>query len=256
MRTDFLTPIKLEEMEKVKLMNRIDRKYFFHTDYLQELLNSIQEYYFILKINNQSEMLYTTTYYDTENNNMFTAHHNGKLNRYKIRRRNYVSSGLSFLEIKFKTNKGRTKKKRIPAKYEDAIFTSKEDRFLYENSPYHSSDLHISLVNKFTRITLVNKNFDERCTIDIGLEFKSVDKEVSLDNLVIVEIKSSGNSSFSPLAKQLRELRIKSTGFSKYCAGRTITDTDLKRNSFKEKIRNIEKLLHTNNNLYNIKKIS
>jgi len=255
MRTDFLTPIKLEEMEKVKLMNRIDRKYFFHIDHLQELLNSIKEDYFILKINNQSEMLYTTTYYDTEENNMFTAHHNGKLNRYKIRRRSYVSSGISFLEVKFKTNKGRTKKKRIPAEYENTIFTTQEDSFLNKCSPYHSSDLQISLMNKFTRITLVNKNFDERCTIDINLEFKFSNKEISLDDLVIVEIKSDGNSSISPLAKALRELRIKSTGFSKYCIGRTITDADLKRNSFKEKTRNIEKLLHSNTKLYNNRKI-
>ena len=123
MITDFFDPIQLEEMEKVKLMNRTDRKYWFHFDFLPELLQTIKHDYYILNIDGKNQLPYTTTYYDTTKNKMYASHHNGKLNRFKIRRRSYVASRISFLEIKFKSNKGRTIKKRIPADFNNLKFT-------------------------------------------------------------------------------------------------------------------------------------
>lgn len=250
MGTDFFNPIQLEEMGQVKLMNRTDTKYWFHFERLQEILEEIKNDYYVLKINGESELNYATTYYDTENNNMFSEHHNGKLNRYKVRRRSYVSSGISFLEVKFKSNKGRTIKKRIPTEFGTTLFTNQENDFLNRHIPFDPNQLTPSLINNFSRLTLVNKNFKERCTIDLNLKFEIEHKRIALKNLVIVEIKSDGKSSNSPLALALREQRIKTSGFSKYCVGRTVTDAALKRNAFKGKIRSIEKTIQSNNNLY------
>ena len=105
--------IGLEEMDKVCLMNRIDTKFWFHRRSLAEMFHSIQPNYFILSINGITELPYLTEYFDTLSDSMYIAHHNGKLNRYKIRRRSYVSSGISFLEVKFSNNKGRTIKRRV-----------------------------------------------------------------------------------------------------------------------------------------------
>jgi hypothetical protein len=243
-------PIRLDEMDRVKLMNRTDTKYWFHTSQLQNLLHGIQENYFMLNINGEMALPYSTVYYDTKQNKMFAAHHNGKLNRYKIRRRSYVSSGISFLEVKFKNNKGRTIKKRIPSDFNHNNFTIQEREFLNTLTPFSVNELHSSLVNNFSRITLVNKNFRERCTIDFNLQFETSEKHIWLDNLVIVEIKSEGSPSNSPLARALRDQRIKTSGFSKYCVGRTVTDARLKRNAFKHKIRSIEKIIQSGNNLY------
>ena len=113
MKTDFFDPIRLDEMNEVKLMNRVDRKYWFHLDRLENLLHSIKNDYFILNIDGQSILPYATSYFDTTQNNMYTSHVNGKLNRYKVRRRTYVSTGISFLEVKFKSNKGKTIKNLI-----------------------------------------------------------------------------------------------------------------------------------------------
>lgn len=129
MKTKFLDTIQLEEMEQVKLMNRTDTKYWFHFKHLQELLQEIKNDYFVLEINQKSELPYSTTYYDTLNNSMFLEHHNGKLNRYKVRRRSYVSSEICFLEMKFKNNKGRTIKKRISSGFGNIMFTEKENEF-------------------------------------------------------------------------------------------------------------------------------
>lgn len=242
-------PISLGEMEKVKLMNRTDTKYWFHADNLQDLLESIQDRYYVLSMHNEIALPYSTIYFDTNTNGMYTAHHNGKLNRYKIRRRSYVLSGIGFLEVKFKNNKGRTIKKRIPTDIEKIDFTEKENAFIQDITPFITSNLSPSLTNSFSRITLVNKNFNERCTIDFNLTFKFGQNQIILHNLIIAEIKTEGSPSASPLARALRDQRIKTSGFSKYCIGKALTDTSVKRNAFKSKIRMIEKAINTNYDL-------
>ncbi len=215
MKTDLFEPIQLEEMEQVKLMNRTDRKYWLHASKLERILQSIENDYFILAINGESSLLYTSTYFDTAKNSMYIAHHNGKLNRFKIRKRSYVSSGISFLEVKFKSNKGRTIKKRIPSEFGSSQFTTLENEFIRKHTPFNQLDLEAVLVNEFTRLTLVNKNFKERCTIDLDLNFNSSGQKLQLENMVIVEIKADGNSGISPLATALRDERIKTSGMSK-----------------------------------------
>jgi len=238
-------PISLEEMDKVKLMNRTDTKYWFHTDHLQYLLENVQDSYYILTMFHEVALPYSTIYYDTHTNGMYTAHHNGKLNRYKIRRRNYVLSGISFLELKFKNNKGRTIKKRIRTDFGKDMFNETESAFIQDITPITTEDLRPSLTNNFSRITLVNKNFKERCTIDFNLNFKNGPKQTELNNLVVAEIKADGSSSASPLARAMRNQRIKISGFSKYCIGKAMTDSSVKRNAFKHKMRMIEKTIKT-----------
>ncbi|MDA3817143.1 MAG: polyphosphate polymerase domain-containing protein [Prolixibacteraceae bacterium] len=248
---DFFKPISLSEMDKVRLMNRTDTKFWFHASHLYPLLELVQDSYYILQMHDEVALPYSTVYYDTDSNGMYTAHHNGKLNRYKIRRRSYVSSGISFLEVKFKNNKGRTIKKRIPADFDFKHFNDEENKFIQGIAPFTVEDLSPSLINDFKRITLVNRNFKERCTIDFNLGFKNENKEIKLNNLVIVEIKADGSPSASPLARALRDQRIKKSGFSKYCVGRTVLDTNVKRNAFKQKVRMIEKVINTEECLYN-----
>jgi len=253
MNTKLFAPIKLNEMDQVKLMNRIDQKFWFHEANLLPILQSVSEDYFILDIEGQSEFPYTSTYYDTPDKRMYTLHHNGKLNRYKIRRRSYISSGLSFLEIKYKNNKGLTDKKRLPAKFNAGPFTPEEREFIQDLTPYCSEHLTPSLSNKFVRLTLVNRNFRERCTIDRHLEFKKNGAWFQLQNLTIIEIKTEGRQMPSPLKLALNEERIRASGFSKYCMGMAFTNRNLKRNRFKKKIRSIEKTIQTNMDLYQTK---
>ena len=240
--TDYFDKIVLHDMEKVKLMNRMDTKYWFEHDNLQPILDSISSQYFMLYIQGESQMTYATTYFDTKSNSLYGAHHNGKLNRYKIRKRIYLNSGIAFLEIKFKNNKGKTRKSRIPTAVNNMRLSSEDMKFIQSKSPYNANELNTALINEFTRITLVNKNFQERCTIDTNISYLHKNKKFELKNLVIVEIKSDGKPSQSPLVIALRDHRLKASGFSKYCVGRTITDNSLKSNSFKKKIRMIKKV--------------
>ena len=230
-------------MTQVKLMNRTDTKYCLTMHQLDEVFERINDQYFQLFIDGENELPYTTTYYDFPDNKLYTTHHNGKQNRYKIRKRSYAISGIQFLEVKFKNNKGRTIKSRLQTTNPSLRFNKEESAFLAKTIPFEHTELGVSLFNSFNRITLVNKNFKERCTIDFNLNFESHEAHKYMDKLVIIEIKADGYNYHSPLARMLRDLHIKKMGFSKYCIGKMYTDQNVKKNAFKEKLRSIDKLL-------------
>ena len=236
--------ISLSEMDQVKLMNRTDRKYWFNENLLADVLNEVKDNYYILEVEGKRDLPYATTYYDTHEDHMYSEHHRGKLNRFKIRRRNYTSTNTSFLEIKFKSNKGRTMKQRISSPYTLDKFEEKEGDFINTHTPYTIDELSPVLINGFKRLMLVSKKMNERCTIDQEISFVSKGNKLQLKHLVIVEVKTEGNSA-SPIISVLNKKRIKASGFSKYCMGRSITDSNLKTNTFKIKHRQIEKQINT-----------
>src|SRR5512145_2468423 len=90
------TPISLEEMDAVALMNRTDVKFIFPSAQLPVVLEKAPELYKILEINSLRKFAYTTTYLDTEDFRFFRHHISGKLNRYKVRYRVYETTGTSF----------------------------------------------------------------------------------------------------------------------------------------------------------------
>jgi len=234
--SDF-NPVSLEEIEEVKLMNRIDRKYWFHISKLNEILEFTLAEYDILEINGQRLMEYQTTYFDTSGNTMYLKHHNRKLNRHKVRKRKYVSTGSNFLEIKLKTNKKRTIKKRIETSFAISAFKSDETVFIKNNSRFNGAELQPSLNNSFRRLTLIHKNKLDRCTIDISLQFWNTNGKVKFDNLVIFELKRGRSLKSSPIVSMLRRQKIRQRGLSKYCTGRSMLEPELKQNAFKPRLR-------------------
>ncbi len=247
MHIPFENIIQLNEMDQVKLMNRIDTKFWFHIEKLPEIFEMVKDDYYILEIKEQRKLTYSTVYFDTPEDSMYVAHHNGKLNRYKVRLRTYVDSGINFLEVKKKNNKGRTIKSRIESDDNPLLFQESHKEFVNLNCPYDCDDLSPVLRNIFQRITLVNTNLNERCTIDLNLKFETEAEFLALNNLAIVEIKSDGFRSNSPLKKALHRAGVKKSGFSKYCIGRVLTNPLLKGNSFKPRIREIEKTVFFEN---------
>lgn len=235
--------ISLEEMGKVSLMNRIDTKYFTTLDKIDELLKAAAPHYLIQQIDGQTMMPYFTRYYDTEDATMFYQHQRGKKTRQKVRIRKYESSDLPpFIEVKSKNNKGRTRKKRISM--DNGAELSPYSDFLETYSDYDPSALIPQIDNHFYRITLVNKEFSERVTIDLGLEFTNLTtgRKVKLNKLGIIECKRDGRAAVSILRDILKDLRIKPNGFSKYCIGMAVTNDGLRQNRLKNKIRMIGRI--------------
>ncbi|MBN2263986.1 MAG: polyphosphate polymerase domain-containing protein [Prolixibacteraceae bacterium] len=237
-------PIKLNQMDRVALMRRTDTKFVFNIEYLPQLLERALSNYFMVEIKDEREQLYETTYFDTNEYSMYNLHHNGKLNRQKVRLRKYIYSKQGFLEIKHKNNKGETIKKRVQH-YNESISNNNETENLIEQyTPYNTDLLTPTLDNKFIRLTLVNKDYSERITIDYKLQF--YDRKHNLntqnDNICIAEIKKERENRTSPFIAYLKELGINSMGFSKYCMGMALLNPDVKNNRFKERIRSISKI--------------
>lgn len=244
-RANKLPPISLEEMSGIKLMNRTDTKYVATISQLLMFLQAVEGKYYIQEIDGVRLASYHTTYFDTEDNEMYVMHHNGKLVREKIRVRTYEDSQITFLEVKNKNNHKRTKKKRIEVQAVDSLSAESERvvPFLEKCAWYALDELRPVIENRFNRITLVNFGKTERLTIDFNLRFHNflTDDERKLEHVTIIELKRDGNV-FSPSLDIFRKLRIKRSGFSKYCMGCALTNKNLKRNNFKERLRLIQKL--------------
>ncbi len=238
-----LETITLEEMSGIRLMNRIDTKFLVNVNDLPSLLDMAKADYFVQKIGDLRKAYYRTLYYDTPDARMYVVHQNGKLNRQKIRVREYVESNLMFLEVKSKNNKGRTSKKRISISDENVLQNQEAISFLDEKSVFKMNEIDFRLRNNFFRITLVNKEKSERLTIDFNINFENCVTGVknTIPHLCIVEVKQDGNA-HSHFKDYLASLRIKKRSISKYCLGMVLTDPSLKCNRFKEKVRYIQKL--------------
>ncbi len=91
--------IGLDEMDAVKLMDRVDTKYAFSVAELNDLLPELIPEYQILEIDGVRLPTYKSWYYDDEKFTFYADHQRGKDSRFKVRIRNYVESKLFFLGI-------------------------------------------------------------------------------------------------------------------------------------------------------------
>ena len=107
----------------------------------------------------------------------------------------------------------------------------------------HSSVAFLEIKNKNNRKT-------ERLTIDTNLRFHNLKSGgvCAVEGLVIIEHKRDGNV-FSPISAMLNQLRIFPAKFSKYCMGMALTDSSLKSNRFKPRLRMVRKICNVNNKI-------
>ena len=241
--------ITLDEMRSVKLMNRIDTKYVLSEEEVLRLLQRATEAgYRVQILDGVRACRYLTLYYDTPSREMFIVHHNRKLTRQKLRTRTYLESGTTFFEIKNKSNRGRTKKRRTEIKAEELMCfaqNAEARELLANNSRYTTDELQPALITSFSRITLVNPTLSERSTIDLELSYEDArtGRKSSIERMAIVEIKQDGNTA-STMKLMLRDMHIAPLKVSKYCLGTTLTVDGIKHNRFKAKIQQINKRLN------------
>jgi hypothetical protein len=231
-------PISLDQMDQVALMKRKDTKFIIHAKQLTLILQMVQSQYSILEIDGNRLMTYISYYYDTKEHKFYLDHHNKILRRTKVRIRNYVESGLFFLEIKQKDAKGNTLKNRIPRAANENILSSKSEQFI-KQIINQNLGLVKTLRNSFKRITLVNTALKERVTIDLNLDYNG---KILNPDLMIVELKQEKFNRQSPIVKALRKESIYPYSISKYCIGLASIYPKLKQNHFKQKISTITKL--------------
>lgn len=229
--------ISLNELnERAPLLNREDSKYIFHVSQLPHILQQCVQTYGLLNIDNTRIFNYRNWYYDTAGLLFYQQHHSGKANRCKIRKRVYADSGLHMMEIKFKTNKGKTKKYRHTAGNINAA-----RHFIQQHSGYDITTLNNTLQVNYSRITMLHKTKSEKVTFDLNLNYSQNDVECSFNNLVIAEVKTE-KCSEAVFKNLMKNLGIREDPFSKYCIGLIALHTQVKHNNFKQLYHKIQKI--------------
>ena len=228
-------------MDEVKLMNRTDTKFVFEYSLLNKVMEQIKAHYYVLDVDGIRLNAYRCLYFDTEDFKFYFEHHNGKKNRNKVRYREYIDSGLCFLEIKKKTNKGKTIKERIKVTKIPVRMTEEDNSFVQQIMG--TDDVLLPKHwNKFSRITLVNKHIKERLTIDLGVTFEAEERLSKLDNLIIAEVKQEKVNYASAFMRVIKKHGVRPFRISKYCMATASLFPNLKNNNFKPKFLKINKL--------------
>jgi VTC domain len=224
----------LKQLEAANLLERKDFKYIFKASQLQDILAYLAPHYKLLSINNNLYTDYKTDYYDTKNFKFYIQHHNGILNRYKVRMREYVQSSISYFEVKFKNNKNWTSKQRQK-------INSLQENINNYTSDITSENLELKLKVFYSRITLLSNNGDEKLTFDLNLNFSNTDTVKDFSEICIAEVKSKTHHPYL-FRQEVKRLGYREMGLSKYCFGITQLYQHLKNNNFKPAIKNIFKI--------------
>ncbi len=241
---DPFEPITLQEMDRVKLMNRMDTKFAFRFSDLNTLLPLLTLNYRVLTIEGTNTPHYESLYFDDERFSFFRDHHNGKGDRFKVRIRKYVESNLFFLEIKHKI-KGRTDKKRIVTDQFNEVLPESDLAFVHKELQANKN-LVPTMWNSFQRITFVSKTENERLTLDFNILFEKDGVKKSFKQLVIAELKQEDLNRNSVFYQLMKEQRIRPYRLSKYCLGSVeiYGEEKLKFNRFKKKLLYLKKINH------------
>jgi hypothetical protein len=232
----------LEELDSFALQNRVDTKFVLTELQVAHILQTVGARYVAIEVNGIRANHYQTAYFDTVNWDMYRDHHNGRRDRFKVRYRSYMDTGVSFLEVKRKNNRDRTIKTRIRATNTFATLVGKEAAFVAAQTPYAVGSLVPTVRNHFLRISLASRDEVERLTLDFSLSSVLGDSQRSAPNLVIAEVKQPRFTASSPFVGLLREMRIEPTAFSKYCLAVAQLADGVKRNNFKQRLLLLDRL--------------
>jgi hypothetical protein len=241
---DSFIPVGLEEMDNVKLMNRVDTKYILPVNKIPDFLTRLNGGYRILEIADKRIFLYNTTYLDTDDYLFFNQHVTGRPGRNKVRYRKYETADTTYLEVKRRTNKNRTLKWRIEnCLTPDNMCDITAYEFINQFVTHKQLNLKPVLMNRFNRVTITGTEIKERITIDFNISFSPPGgASLTFPFLAVIEVKKEGFSNRSYIEKVLKELNIHKNGFSKYCIGTAALHDVPRKNILKQKFLLINKI--------------
>lgn len=236
-------PISLAEMDSVALMNRVDTKYLVPLEDALSIIAAICENYRVLEIESRRLFEYRTVYFDTADRFLLNEHLRGKLNREKIRSREYVGTNARFFEVKLKTNKGRTVKRRITKTDGLATIQPNEASFVAQHAKIPAEELQPAMTIGFHRTTLVSTENKERITFDFSLRFDNKETHKDMRDLVIIELKRDAKAVHrTPIMEAMKNASSYPSSLSKYCIGMVLLNETDRYNRYKPKLLNLNKL--------------
>jgi VTC domain len=238
-------PISLAALNgKAEMLTRLDNKYIVSSHRLQPAIVAFAELFDVLEIDGKRAFSYSTRYFDDAERRGYYDHLQRRRKRGKVRVRDYLDSGFSYLEIKLKGKRSMTLKHRLSVinqlpELDDECATFIDDRYRDCYDTGFSKPLLPALTVDYERITLVAKEGGERMTIDTALAFRAPDAErLAPSHMFIVETKSTRGNGIAD--KIMRSRHIQPTKHaSKYCIGMAATGQVTRRNNFLSALRRL-----------------
>lgn len=241
-----LPGIGLEELTAdAALMTRVDRTYLVPAAAVQRLLHEMADDLRVLEIDRRRSFAYRSVYHDTEQLASYRAAATGRRRRFKVRRRDYVDTGASFVEVKTRSGRGESCKARLalpdcsPA--DAAGHLSGEglafvhDQLAAAGIPIPAGALHPVLATRYNRTTVLCRPTDgrsepSRITLDTSLAWTDAADGATarLAELVVLETKAGTRP--GPADRLLWELGHRPLRLSKYAVGLALLRPELSAN--------------------------
>ena len=233
-----LADIGLDELNRTAaLQTRVDRKYLATPAEVRTFLGALPADSRVLTIAGIREFRYVSVYFDTPGQDSYLASARGRRRRWKIRERDYLDSGMRWLEVK--TCRGdRTVKQRLQIDVAERGRWSAGDRHEMHRAlsvcgmPSVPLDALAPRLNtSYLRTTLVEPGSGTRVTLDRRLIWTSADdvRAVRLGELTVVETKSAGMAP-GRVDHLLWSIGVRPHRFSKFATGLAILEPGLPHN--------------------------
>jgi len=229
-----LEPVPLDELvARAALQTRIDRKYVLPLAAAEQFLADLSgtEELRVLEMEGRRTFGYESLYLDTPDLAGYHLAARGRRRRFKVRRRTYLDSGTSFLEVKTRGPRGTTVKERIADTGDGAAEAAFVDDVLGRAglATVRSRDLRPTLRTAYRRTTLHLPATDSRLTVDTDLTWSLPGAgDVTLAGVALVETKAG--SAPSAADRRLWRSGHRPSRISKYGTGLAALRGDLPDN--------------------------
>lgn len=235
-------PCQLEDLGGKALMDRTDTKFMLPMELGMQILAEMRPHYQLLEINGQRLQPYNTLYFDTPDFYFYREHLRNRETRFKLRIRSYLVNNLTFLEVKQRTNKGRTVKERIQIDSYMQMLFPEALSWAIKRLPNAAWPLEPVLNNQFYRILLINPEKAERITLDFELQFSNRIHTVNSGSLVVAEVKRKSCHDVSMFINWLHSVHQRQSSFSKYCLGLALLNPEISHNKLKPNLIKLQKM--------------
>ena len=234
--------ISLAEIQhEADFQTRRDRKYLLNADRLPDLLASLGEGTRVLEIDGRRSFSYITPYFDDAEHSSYLLAARRRPNRFKVRTRRYVASGLQMLEVKVRDAQGRTVKHRTDVTRSDLVHLGPWEREWISAFPQigaSSRALSHCMTTEYERVTLALPNRAGRVTIDHRLAFQSQSgSRCAVPELLTIETKSAGRG--TDVDRLLWRMGERPVALSKFASGLSLLDPALPANRWHRTIQRI-----------------
>ena len=233
--------VSMELLAKRQLQKRTDHKYLARVSQLESILERLGDDYRLLRANGRPIAQYKSLYFDTKDLLCYHDHYRGRRPRFKVRIRQYLDRNKSVLEVKRKTNDGKTVKVSSPKDYDQWTLENDDITFVESKSNMKVAQLHRSLWVNFQRITLVGVKTKERLTIDLNLKLNNEDNKSVFFQIAIIELKQEDSCHWTPAMRAMRSCFVRPGKVSKYCLGVTNLYDGVRMNRFMPMLRAVSK---------------